>query len=616
MSGIPEHIIDQVQDRTDIVEVIGNYIPLKKAGRNFKANCPFHHEKTASFMVSQDKQIFHCFGCGVGGNVFNFLMKYERLEFPEAVRALAQKAGVEIPAQASDTGMEDSFNNRFYAANEIAVMYFQKNLKEDRNGKSAYSYLRQRGLSDETINTFKLGYAVSSWDALLNFARQKNITPDILEKAGLAIQRQEGLSAGKAGGYFDRFRSRIMFPIADMKSRILGFGGRVFLKEDEGPKYMNSPETSIYNKGRNLYGLNLSWKFIRDADQAIIVEGYLDLIVPFQMGVKNLIASLGTSLTEDHIRLLGRYTKNAIIIFDPDKAGELATLRSLDLLIEEDFRVGVVRLPEGFDPDTFIRKYGPDEFRKRVAEAKSLFDYKMSVLVSQYDRASLEGKAKIVSEMLPTIAKIPNAVLKSGYIRNLADSLSVEEDAIRQELKKVKLDYYAARPAPDTGTGSKIDASGTKCKQSEKVLVGLLIDDNNYIKIVRESLALEDFRDPVIKNIIEVLFRCSEESKAITAGKLISHLDNSQAHKLIPELVDCVEAIMDKEKTLADCILKIKQENLKEKLNRLQVEIVLAQNSADEEKITKLISECNILLRSIKTYECKTKEAQSEALKA
>ena len=606
MSGIPEHIIDQVQDRIDIVEVIGNYIPLKKAGRNYKANCPFHHEKTASFMVSQDKQIFHCFGCGVGGNVFNFLMKYERLEFPEAVRALAQKAGVVIPSQAFDTGTESSSNNRLYAANELAVAYFQKNLKEDKAGRAAYDYLKQRGLSDETINTFKLGYAVSGWDTILNFARQKGVTPDILEKAGLAIQKQDG-------GYFDRFRNRIMFPIHDMKSRFLGFGGRVFLKEDDGPKYMNSPETSIYNKGRNLYGLNFSWKFIRDFDQAVIVEGYLDLIVPFQLGVKNLIASLGTSLTDDQIRLLGRYTKNAVIIFDPDKAGEFATLRSLDLLIEEDFRVGVVRLPEGFDPDTFIRKHGPDEFRKRIAEAKNLFDYKMSVLVSKYDRTNLEGKAKIVAEMLPTIARIPNAVLKSGYIKSLADNLSIDEEAIRQELKKVKLDYSANRSVSENG--SKTQAPDKKCKQSEKILAGLLMDDNNYVKMVRENLTLEDFKDPVIRNIVEILFRCHEESKAVTPGKLITHLNDSEAQRMIPELVDCIDAIIDKERTLADCVLRIKQDNLKEKLNRLQIEIALAQDRADEDRITKLIAECNILLGDVKAYECQAKENQNETVK-
>jgi len=609
MPGIPEHIIDQIHDRVDIVEVIGGYIPLKKAGRNFKANCPFHHEKTASFMVSQDKQIFHCFGCGVGGNVFNFLMKYERLEFPEAARALAQKAGVVIPLDEASPKEENFLAAKLYAANELAAAFFQKNLREDKNGRLACDYLRKRGLSEETIKTFRPGFTGSGWDTLLNYARQKGVMPDILEKSGLAIARNEG-------GYFDRFRNRIMFPIFDMKSRILGFGGRVFLKEDTGPKYMNSPETSIYNKGRNLYGLNFSWQYIRDSDQVIIVEGYLDLALPFQSGIKNIVASSGTSLTEDQIRILSRYTRNAVIIFDPDKAGELATLRSLDLLVQEDFRVGVVRLPEGYDPDSFVRESGADEFKNRIAGAKTLFDYKMSVLISKYDKNNLEGKAKIVGEMLPIIAKVPNAVLKSGYIKNLAEALSISEEAVREELKKVKADYPASRPAQGF-EGPKPEAVKKICRQSEKVLAGLLIDNNNFIKIAKENLSLEDFREPAIKDIVSVLFRYGEEFKAITPGKLINHLEAAEAHRFIPELMDCVEAVIDKEKTLADCILKIKQDNLKEKLNRLQVEIALAQDRADEDRITKLISECNILLRSVRTYEGKTtKEAQDETVKA
>ncbi|MCM8781955.1 MAG: DNA primase [Candidatus Omnitrophica bacterium] len=602
MSGIPEHIIEQIHERVDIVEVIGSYIPLRKAGRNYKAACPFHHEKTPSFMVSQEKQIFHCFGCGVGGNVFNFLMKYERLEFPEAVRMLAQKAGVIIPSQKMESKEERPLINSLYAVNELATSFFQRNLKEDRTGRAAHDYLIKRGLSEEMIKIFRLGFATSRWDGLLNFAKQKGISPDILEKAGLIILKGDGT-------YFDRFRSRIMFPIIDMKSRILGFGGRVFLKEDEGPKYMNSPETLIYNKSRNLYCLTFTWKHIRDEDKVIIVEGYLDLIIPFQYGIKNIVASLGTSLTQQHVRILRRYTKNAVVIFDPDKAGELATLRSLDLMLEEGLNVGVVRLSEGFDPDSFIRKDGAEEFRKRIVGAKNLFEYKMSLLLSKYNKARLEDKAKIVEEMLPTISKVANAVLKAGYIKSLADSLGVDEEAIKEELKKVRQDYIGSR-LNQISAGIKMDVPSVRIfRQSEKILAGLLIDDNNCIKSVKEKISAEEFQDSLIRKIMEVLFRCSEESKTVTPGKLINYLDDAEAHKLIPELVDVAETIVDKQKTLFDCIVKIKQDNLKEKLNRLQVEIALAQSKDDEDKINKLIAECNELVRGIKAYEGKAKEA-------
>ena len=600
MSIIPDHIIDQVQDRVDIVEVVGSYIPLKKAGRNYRAPCPFHHEKTPSFMVSPEKQIFHCFGCGAGGNVFGFLMKYERLEFPEAVRSLAQKAGVVVPSERRESAQEASATSLLYAANELATGFFQRNFKEDKNGRQAYDYLIKRGLTQEMISAFKLGFTSSGRENLLSFARQKGVSPEILEKTGLAIARQ-------SGGYFDRFRNRIMFPIIDMKLRILGFGGRVFLKEDESPKYMNSPETSIYNKRRHLYGLNFTWKHIRDEDQVIIVEGYLDLIIPLQYGVKNIVASLGTSLTQEQIRFLRRYTKNAVVIFDPDKAGELATLRSLDLLLEEGLSVGVVRLPQGFDPDSFVKKHGPEEFKKRISDAKNLFDYKMSVLLSKYDKTVLEDKAKIVEEMLPIISKVPNAVLKAGYIKNLSDALLIEEDAIWQELKKIRPDYPTTRTKENKGQ-IKVETRSKKFRQSEKILAGILMDDNKCIKLVREKLCLEEFQDPLIRKIMGVLFKCSDQSKKVTPGTLINYLEDSEAHSFIPEFVDTIEAVIDRQKTLDDCIIRIKQDNLKEKLNRLQVEIALAQNRDDEERINKLIAECSGLVRSIKAYEGKTKE--------
>jgi len=605
MSIIPDHIIDQVQDRVDIVEVVGSYIPLKKAGRNYRAPCPFHHEKTPSFMVSPEKQIFHCFGCGAGGNVFGFLMKYERLEFPEAVRSLAQKAGVTIPSFKKESAKEASVTNLLYAANELATGLFQRNFKEDKNGRQAYDYLIRRGLTQEMIKTFKLGFASYGRENLLSFAKQKGVSPEILEKTGLAIARQ-------GGGHFDRFRNRIMFPIIDMKSRILGFGGRVFLKEDEGPKYMNSPETSIYNKRRHLYGLNFTWKYIRDENQIIIVEGYLDLIIPLQYGVKNIVASLGTSLTQEQIRFLRRYTKNAVVIFDPDKAGELATLRSLDLLLEEGLNVGVVRLPQGFDPDSFVKKYGPEEFRQRIKDAKNLFDYKMSVLLSKYNKTVLEDKAKIVGEMLPIISKVPNAVLKAGYIKNLAGALLIDEEAVKQELKKVRSDYPAAR-TKESKIEVKTETQTKKFRQSEKILAGILIDDNKCIKLVREKLCLEEFQDPVVRKIMDVLFKCSDQSKRVTPGKLINYLEDTEAHSFIPELVDTIEAVMDRQKTLDDCIVRIKRDNLKGKLNRLQVEIALAQGRDDEERINKLIAECNDLVRSIRTYEGKTKETLQES---
>jgi len=601
MSGIPGHVIDQVHDRVDIVEVIGNYIPLKKAGRNYRAHCPFHQEKTPSFMVSQDKQIFHCFGCGAGGNVFNFVMQYERLEFPEAVRMLAHRAGVVIPSPKSQTREESTLINKLYAANENAVAFFQKNLREDPQGRAAYDYLLKRGLTEDTIKTFQIGFAVDRWDSLITFARQKLIPPDVLAQAGLAIAKGEG-------GHFDRFRNRIMFPIIDLKSRILGFGGRAFgAQEQEGPKYMNSPETQIYNKGSTLYGLHATWQAVRDQNRVVVVEGYVDLLIPYQAGIKNIVASLGTSLTETQVRLLRRYTKNVVVGFDPDKAGELATLRSLGLLLEEDLGVGVVRLPEGYDPDSFVRAHGAADFSDRVRAAKNLFEYKMSVLLSQYDKSVLEDKARIVEEMLPTIAKVRNEVLKSGYLKQMADTLGVDEEAVRQELKRVSSKKGPPPPAVDTAA-ARSDAAGRRFKESEKVLAGLLIYDNRYIAVVKEQLTAEEFQDPIIRKIIEVLFRHGDASKEITPGKLINYIEDSDAQRCIPELVDSVEPVVDRQKTLEDCIYRIQRENLEDRRNRIQVEIVLAQSKDDDQRINLLIVEYQKLMRSIKIHEEKTRQ--------
>ncbi|MEI8176905.1 MAG: DNA primase, partial [Candidatus Omnitrophota bacterium] len=547
--------------------------------------------------------------------VFNFVMKYERLEFPEAVRALAQKAGVIIPETDGRSVEELSRQNALYTAIELATAFFQKNLAEERNGRQAREYLLKRGLSDAMISTLRIGFGPAGWDTLIKTAAQKGIQAETLEKAGLAIARE-------SGGHFDRFRNRIMFPIFDIKSRIIGFGGRVFLPEDTGPKYMNSPETVIYNKSRNLYGLNLTWKDIRDQDQVVIVEGYLDFIVPLQYGIRNIVATLGTSLTQDHIRFLKRYTKNAVVIFDPDKAGELATLRSMDLLLEEDLSVSVVRLSDGFDPDSYVRTHGAEHFTKDIAAARNLFDYKISLLLTKYRKEVIEDKAKIVGEMLPTIARVANAVLRSGYIRSLSQIISIDEEAIWQELKKVRLPGSGGRSAEfgsDAPSARRVtkacvttepskEPAAAALRQAEKVLIGILLDDNSYIAAVRSRLCLDEFRSPALKKIAAFLFTYAEGDGEITLGKLIDRIGDDDVSRMIPELVDATEAVVERSKTLDDCILKIKKENLQEKRTRIQVKIALAQNKEDDEHISLLIAEYQALTNSLRDVEGKASE--------
>ena len=445
MAGlIPENILEDILSRVDIVEVISGYMPLKRAGRNFKALCPFHREKTPSFMVSPDRQIYHCFGCGESGNAFGFLMQYERLEFPEAVETLAKKCGVTLPESKLLDAQTVSLSTQLYKINELATLFYE-HLLNSEGGLSAKNYLIKRGIKAETIKLFKLGFAADRWDGLMNHLRAKNISLTLLEKAGLILTKE-------GGGYYDRFRNRIIFPIFDIKSRTLGFGARVLpapseaLSSSKGkaegdntlPKYINSPETPIYIKGRNLYGLNLARDAIRENDYVVVVEGYLDFMMPYQEGLKNIVASLGTALTNEQARLTKRYTHNVVMVYDADDAGELATLRTLDIFIEEGMEVKVVTLPEGFDPDLFVRKNGISAFKEKIEQAQNLFDYKLGILKSRYNPKDIHGKVKITQEMLSTIHKFKNAVLKSEYIKKLAQDLNLEEEPLLQELKKIK----------------------------------------------------------------------------------------------------------------------------------------------------------------------------------
>ncbi|MDD5495999.1 MAG: DNA primase [Candidatus Omnitrophica bacterium] len=578
---IPENIIDQIQARTDIVEVISRYIPLKKAGRNYKAPCPFHNEKTPSFVVSPDKQIYHCFGCGAGGNVFSFLMRHENIEFPEAVEMLADKAGVVLKRVSPEKKAQASFANQLYAINDSAAQFFQANLA---NNSAARDYLSSRGIGDETAKKFKIGYAPDSWDLLINFFKKRNIGDDLLEKAGLVISNERG-------GHYDRFRKRVIFPIIDLKDRILGFGGRVL--DSSLPKYMNSPETYIYSKGRNLYGLNFSKEYIKKKKYALIVEGYLDFIIPFQAQTDNMVATLGTALTIDQVKLLKRFTNTVIMVYDPDEAGEAASIRNLDLFISEDVNVYIAELPAGYDPDGYIRKFGTDDFSKLIKASKNLFDYKLDKVASRFNIRTAHGKAAIAGEMLPTIARINNAVLKSNLVKRLAERLSVDEESIRTELKKVKGDYDQRHYLSSYEQAWKSSAT------AEKMVLAILLEGGDFVTKVKNALLLEEFKNSSIRDLAKSIFDLNSQDKEITPARIINHLgNNDEANILISEAVNLSDILTDKERVLADCIARIKKDNIKDQLERLQTAIRAAHESKDEASLKRLVSEYNGLVKS------------------
>lgn len=590
---IPDNILDDILSRIDIVELISGYIPLKRAGRNFRALCPFHHEKTPSFMVSPDRQIYHCFGCGAGGGAFNFLIQYEHLEFPEAVEALAKKTGVILPESQKQDFKTTSLITQLYKMNELTAQFYDSNLNSG-DGAQAKDYLLKRGVKEETIKLFKLGYASDKWDALINYLRAQNTSLSLLEEAGLVVARD-------GGGYYDRFRNRIIFPIFDIKSRPIGFGARLLstpggVKEDDAsPKYVNSPETPIYTKGRNLYGLNFSKDAIRQNDYAVVVEGYLDFIIPYQEGLKNLVASLGTALTTDQVRLLKRYTHNVVMVYDADEAGQMATLRTLDIFIEEGMNVRIVSLPQGFDPDLFVRKNGIEKFNEKIKQAENLFDYKLGILKSRYDYTQIEGKARICSEMLPTINKFKNAVLKFEYIKRLAEDLDVKEDALLQELKKIK------EGKPYLYTDQTVQKKLLNINPTEKLLIKLMLEETELINHLRLKNALEpaDFQDEVTSRIVSVMFELIEQGKNIEPSSLMSHLKDDNISQLICESVFLPEvSAQQKEKVVDDCVRRLKSARLALKRQRLHEQIKIAENLGDEEKLNRLTQEFNHLIKA------------------
>lgn len=585
MAGlIPENILEDILSRVNIVEVISGYIPLKRAGRNFKAVCPFHHEKTPSFMVSPDRQIYHCFGCQASGNAFKFLMSYERLEFPEAVEILAKKCGVILPQDARVDSKTESLHTQLYKINELAAAFYQENLDLPQCS-SARDYFLKRGVKNETIKLFKLGIALDKWDALICRLRSKNIGLSLLEKAGLVLPRENG-------GFYDRFRNRIIFPIFDLRSRALGFGARVFLNTDKSAaKYINSPETPVYIKGRNLYGFNYAKDAIRDNDCAVIVEGYLDFILPYQEGFRNLVASQGTALTVEQVNLLKRYTHNVVMVYDSDDAGQAATLRSLDIFIEEGMSVKVVSLPPGLDPDLYVREYGAEGLRSLISQAEGLFEYKLKNARSRYDQREIEGKVKIIQEMLPSINKFKNAVLKSEYIKKLAEELQVKEEALQEEIKKMK------GAGLNAGSQAIQQKSAPKANPTEELLLKLMLEEKSFIEHIRQHLEPHDFQDERFSRIVSILFDLAGKGKDVELNKLIHNFTDAESLRFICGSAFDLDVPADNmENVVNDCIKRIKQRKIVHDRLRLQDEISIAEKSGNEDRLNQLRAEfCQLL---------------------
>ncbi|MDD4202485.1 MAG: DNA primase [Candidatus Omnitrophica bacterium] len=585
---IPNEIIDKLLDSTDIVEVISSRVKLKKTGRNFKGNCPFHNEKTPSFVVSPDKQIFHCFGCGEGGNAISFLTKYEKLSFMEAVEMLAEIADIKIPALKGSSGKNNELFDKFYAINKAAKDFYCAYLNTDR-GSLTMKYLQDRGVSKETIETFCLGYAPNMWDGLINFFKEKKVQESLLETVGLVLPRKE------EKGFYDRFRNRLVFPIFDGNDRVIGFGARAL--NDTTPKYINSPETPIYTKGNHVYGFNLTKKFIKEKGYAVIVEGYMDLIMPYQYGLRNFVATLGTALTYDQIKLLKRHTNTAVVVYDSDSAGEEASLRGMDLLIEMDMNVRIAPLPKGYDPDTFVKEFGKEAFEDILQRSKDLFDYKIDMLMKRYNKDSVKGKTAIATLMLPTLARIKNEILKSSYLNKLAQIMEVDIDAIKKELAKIKTDYSHK---VELKQDDLVNKPKRQTRKAELLILSMLLYDVDLLTFLEKEIDLDDLQDQDIRHVIDSIKDMYNRKIKIEPAKMIMYFENERQKAVISAAVGFFETIVDREKTFSDCIKDINRYKLEQDKKKVKEQMQKAHVNNDTEKSKELMIAYNELLKKSK----------------
>jgi len=558
-------LLEEIRNRCDIVNIISEYVHLKPAGKGFRGLCPFHEEKTPSFMVSPEKQLFHCFGCGEGGNVYNFIMKYEKVSFFEAVKVLAKKSGVSLPANEEKENILYRKKERLSKLNNLVANYYREGLFRTPQGGKILNYLEKRGINDNTIEKYRLGYAPMGWDVLTNFLKEKSYSYEELIKSGLTKRSKT------EGKFLDYFRDRIIFPIFDLPGRIVGFGGRVL--DDSLPKYINSPETLIYNKGSNLYSLNFAKEDIRKKNSAIIVEGYTDVLITQQYGFNNVVASLGTALTIKQIELIKRFTDTVLIAYDADSAGNMATLRSLDLLVKSGLEVKVIDLPPSFDPADFLIKKEKKAFQNLIDSSLSLIDYKLKLLYSQNSIKTIEGKAKIIKGIMPTLSVMGDENELRAQIVKISEELKLAEEAIRIDLVKYKKGLKEFVPSfinPDSEPGNV---------KAEKILIGCMLEDEEIAQNILKKLKVEDFSVLLHRQIVAVIIKILKDDKKIDSQKVIEYLDNDKAAKLISKIL-MEEIITLDEKIISGYIdtinnFKLVQErkNLEEKAKMLDEKI-------------------------------------------
>ncbi len=521
---IPEEKISEILNTSDIVDIVSESVILKKSGQNFFGLCPFHSEKTPSFSVNPAKQIFYCFGCSAGGNAISYVMKYHGLSFVEAVKMLARKYNVVVETRQLDPSKrrELALKESLFGLNKQVMAYYCRLLKQSTKADGARHYLEKRGITKETVDRFHLGYAMDQWDGVVTFFKKEKIGRQAAVQSGLVLPRKQ------SSGFYDRFRNRVMFPIFDINMQVAGFGGRVM--DDQMPKYLNSPETPVYSKSRILYGLHAAKQHCRKTGTVHIVEGYFDFLSLFQNGIKNTVASLGTALTSEHVRILKGYAPTMVLVFDSDAAGINAAKRSIKIFMKEGVDTRILVLPEGDDPDTYVVNHGPEAFLNLVSRAKTVMQFLLKVAMDTHG-LSVEGRIRVLDDMRPHLADIQDSALRSLHIRELSETLNIDERAV---LEKVKEQVVQARP----GQGFVPENSDDQLLASdprEKQLMALMLHCPDIIPQVQNSGVLECFYSQRLCGIAKIIADADPHQKAFV-NHIMAKMEQDKDRQLIASL--------------------------------------------------------------------------------
>lgn len=579
MARYSEEIIDEVRQSNDIVDVVSQYVHLKRSGRNYFGLCPFHNEKSPSFSVSPDKQIFHCFGCGVGGNVFTFLMKIEGIGFVEAVQMLAERANIQLPTlENREDAAKEALKSKVYKVNEFTAEYYHQNLYKPTS-KMAQEYVKKRKLSNDTLKSFRIGFS-GKFDELYKELKKQGFGNQEILESGLVNKNDRG-------EYIDRYRNRLMFPICDARGRVIAFGGRVL--DDSKPKYINSPENIVYSKGRHLFGLNVAKKSSEIKKRILIVEGYMDVISLHQRGITNVVAPLGTALTQAQGWLLRRNSEQVVLSFDSDEAGLKAKIRAMDILQDMGCDVRVLQMEGAKDPDEYIIKYGNARFNVLVENALSVIEFKVKLLKQDLNLENTSDKIKFLNEIAKIIAKVDNTIEREVYIEKIAKQYDISKEAIYAEVNKLTYanssgEKILERPRPVVvhKPVSEVKVSEATKRRENTIISILLMGDLNIYKIIKQNISVENLKDPINKEIIQKLYEEFENGNS-NINSIIDSL-SEEAQSRITEIMAEDYEIDNVEKAIDDILQNYERESLNER--KIEILNLLSMNLENEQKMS------------------------------